>query len=78
MMIKLTRLSTGGILDKVPESKKCCDCGVIKQLKDFKKNDKMKDGRLNRCNVCENHRLEVCDSKKEEYSKIFFIHTQAV
>jgi hypothetical protein len=32
--------------------KKCCECKINKELKDFAKNKNIKDGLNNRCKVC--------------------------
>lgn len=74
MLITLTRMSYGGVLDKQPKSKTCCDCKEEKALKQFRKNEKMKDGRMGRCSKCERAREKGREAKKDEYAKQFFVH----
>lgn len=74
MIVTLTRMSQGGVLDKQPKSKTCCDCGEEKPLRLFRKNEKMKDGRLSRCNKCARKREVKQNEKKLEYAKQFFVH----
>ena len=59
-------------MDKLPDRKKCCDCKEEKLLDDFKKNGKMKDGRLNRCRVCEKEVATQRKEQKAEYAKKYF------
>jgi hypothetical protein len=73
MIVKLERLAKGNLCDKPTKTKTCCDCKQDKQLKEFKKNCKMKDGRLKRCNVCEKKRLAM-KVDGPEYAKQFFTH----
>jgi hypothetical protein len=77
MITKLERLSTGGLMDKLPTKKVCSDCGQEKPLKQFRKNGKMKDGTLNRCQSCERSRLKEKEAKTDEYAKQYFVHTSA-
>lgn len=54
--------------------KTCSDCGEDKPVIDFRRNDKMKDGRMSRCKKCERKREIGRDEKLNEYAKHFFVH----
>lgn len=46
-MITLTSLRKGGLMDKSPEKKTCMRCKVEKEMKEFRKDDIMKNSKLN-------------------------------
>ena len=71
-MITLDRLNKGNLFDKGPERKKCNRCGEEKDIKDFRKTDKMKYGRSNTCRDCETKRKKERDAQKEKYAEKFF------
>lgn len=71
-MTTLEKLYTGGIMDKAPKEKSCCDCKAIKPMDEFKKSYKNRDGRHCRCRKCEKKRL---DAKKiAEVTNGYFVH----
>lgn len=53
MSIRLDKLYKGGIMDKSPTVKMCKGCELVKPLKDFKASYKNRDGRANRCRMCD-------------------------
>lgn len=57
-MVRLDKLYKGGVMDKPPAQKKCCDCGNVKPIGRFKKSNGYRDGRLKRCWDCERKRIE--------------------
>lgn len=52
-MVKLDKLYKEGVMYKPPKEKKCKECKAVRPLTDFKKSYKNKDGRANRCRVCD-------------------------
>lgn len=72
MSIVLDRLYKGGINDKPPKEKPCCDCKQVKPLAMFKKSYKNRDGRHSRCRECEKKRID--SQKVQEAISGFFKH----
>ena len=71
-MVKLDKLTKGGIMDNPPKEKPCKDCKDVKPMKEFKKSYKNRDGRDNRCRKCEKKRLEA--QKQSILNSQFFVH----
>lgn len=70
-MTRLENLQKGGVMDKPPTEKKCCDCGRVKPVGLFKKSHGYRDGRLKRCRDCERKRIA---SQQSEIDNGFFAH----
>lgn len=51
-------------------AKKCCRCGEEKELEQFPKHIFSKDGRMGRCRLCENKRMnEYYKKRRAEYNE---------
>lgn len=57
--------------------KKCTKCKEEKLLKDFRRNNKIKDGYMNWCKTCERNREKGRDLNMRAYAQIYFTHTGA-
>ena len=54
------------------EDKKCTECGDIKKLEAFNKSNKSKDGRRQKCRLCEKAYRERPEVKQQRYERDLF------
>ena len=65
----------GFYLDSIMYEKKCFKCGLIKDITEFYKHTRMKDGHVNKCNTCnkkdvsENYRVNIDYYKKYDITR---------
>lgn len=71
-MITLTSLRKPGTKEKPPEKKTCLRCKQTKEMKKFRRDTCMKDGRGNVCLECEKNRREELKRERNEFDEQFF------
>jgi superfamily II helicase len=59
-------------MDKAPDKKTCIRCKEEKDLKEFRKDESMKDNKSSVCRACAKERTNQNKLRRIEYGKQFF------